>query len=159
MKLLIGLVAVSTVIVLVIALVVFPMLEADVNRARSNAAYAEQQKLLAHAEVERARAATVTAKGEADALRMAINQPIALLAIPISLLAVVSVTVLVLTLVRQQPRASYGQQQYEQPRTVTVLVNGKLETLYVSPGQDPVTVAQHYLNAASSRNLTVWLDQ
>lgn len=159
MKLLVALVLCSFVISLIVGLVIFPTLESEVNRARANAAYQDQQRLLAQAELERARATTVTAKGEADALRMSINQPIALLAIPMALLALIAVAVLVLTFMRdRQPRREY-QSPYRteaaRPRTITVLVNGRIETLYVPEGQDPATVAHYFLLAAQNRDLVV----
>ena len=162
MKAIIVLIIVATAVSLIVGLVVFPALEAEVNRTRSNAAYQDQQRLLAQAELERARAVTVTAKGEADALRMSINQPIALLAIPMALLALVAVAVLVLTFMRdRQPRREY-QSPYRteaaRPRTITVLVNGRIETLYVPEGQDPATVAHYFLLAAQNSDLVVWTE-
>jgi uncharacterized membrane protein len=154
------LMTVSGIIALIVAFVVFPSLQASVNKAQANAAYAEQQKLLAQAEVEKARALTVTAKGEADALRMSINQPIALLAIPMALLAMVSVVVLVLTFARQKPQPRQERDgPHLQARTISVLVDGQLETLYVGQGQDPTEVVQHFLLARASRGLVVWVDR
>lgn len=158
MKAIIVLIIVATVVSLIVGLVVFPALEAEVNRTRSNAAYQDQQRLLAQAELERARAVTVTAKGEADALRMSINQPIALLAIPTALLALVAVAVLVLTFMRdRQPRREH-QPSYQQAKTISVLVDGRVETLYVPEGQDPSEVAYHFLLAAKNRDLVVWTE-
>lgn len=152
-------------IVIIVAIVFlgFPAMEVELTRAKANSAYAEQQKLLAQAEIERARATTVTAKGEADALRMSINQPIALLAIPMALLVLMAVVVLVLTFMRdRQPRREY-QSPYRteaaRPRTITVLVNGRIETLYVPEGQDPATVAHYFLLAAQNRDLVVWTEE
>jgi multidrug efflux pump subunit AcrB len=160
MKAVIILMAVATVFSLVVAFVVFPALEAEVNRTQASAAYQEQQRLMAQAELERARAVTTTAKGEADALRMSINQPIALLAIPMALLALVAVAVLVLTFMRdRQPRRGpQYYEQYQQPRTVNVLVNGRVETLYVPEGASPAMVAHYFLLAAQNRDLVVWTE-
>ena len=161
MKAVIILMAVATVFSLVVAFVVFPALEAEVNRTQASAAYQEQQRLMAQAELERARAVTTTAKGEADALRMSINQPIALLAIPMALLALVAVAVLVLTFMRDRhPRREYQPryQQYQQPKTIGVLVNGRVETLYVPEGADPAAVAHYFLLAAQNRDLVVWTE-
>ncbi len=158
MKLLVALVLCSFVISLIVGLVIFPTLESEVNRTRANAVYQDQQRLLAQAELERARATTVTAKGEADALRMSINQPIALLAIPMALLALVAVAVLVLTFMRDgQPRREH-QPSYQQAKTISVLVNGRVETLYVPEGQDPSRVAYYFLLAAKNRDLVVWTE-
>lgn len=161
MKAIVVLMIVATVVSLIVGLVAFPALEAEVNRTRSNASYQEQQKLLAQAELERARAVTVTAKGEADALRMSINQPIALLAIPMALLALVAVAVLVLSFLRQEKRVHQPRQEYwQQPRTVTVVLNGKIETLYIPEGQDPSAVVQSFIVAASriGREVAVYGD-
>ena len=66
MKLLVALVLCSFVISLIVGLVIFPTLESEVNRARANAAYQDQQRLLAQAELERARAGEAGGDGEQE---------------------------------------------------------------------------------------------
>lgn len=119
------LITVSGIVALVVALVIFPSLEANVNKTRASAAYAEQQKLLAQAEIERARAVTVAAKGEADALRMSINQPIAALAIGASFAMMMLVALMVALDAKSQSKAAPPQgNDYPPLRVVTVLLDG-----------------------------------
>lgn len=150
-------IAVVVVAIAVIVLVVFPTLQANVHESAANAAYARQQELLAKAEIERARAAIVSAKGEADALRMSINQPVAIAAIAVFVLAITFAFVLTSMHMREQKTGQETQPSSQPLKTIMVFVNGKAETLYIPEGADPALLVRQYLLAAENqqRNLVV----
>lgn len=150
---------VSAIVTVIAVFVIFPVLQADVNRSAADARYAKQQELLARAEIERARAVTVSAKGEADALRMSVNQPVVIVAVgSFALTSVALMILLSMYVMRQMEMESERKAKREKElrnKTVVVYIDGKLETLFVPDGATPALVAQRYLSQFEKRDLVV----